>query len=929
MVWPVKSGVAVTAAIYDIDDLRELLLAVLPAFVALAKDIEEGHDDATTALRTALDGSDPPQFYLQFYSGVFILDSTLQTTDPARSARSHASDEEKARKHLMLVLDELESRFLSRRLLPLRQATGFILGTSGDETYPKLRALRRHLLKDGASDQTALSHLRAVVRIASSKQAKRSGLLKCVNEAIAFFSGPMQAARDDDGQSCPARFDEYPSKHVGCFAASMYRLLQQGWSCSTSSGCHIASHVARKAQLSLTAYRCFETTPVRRRDSFANSAQFRILFPTDREAFEWQDSWIEVKDQGREDDRQEELRGDLCIVIRNVTRGSRLRMAVYNERLWQLRVDYDRPFFKQTEECRLEPLRHLLQPRAGGRESRFSAVEGKDRLILSFILATSVLHFHQGPWLQRNLSSENVCFLIRNARSTLDITQPYLTTNCSDAYATPDTTTLNNAHPYPAILSLGILLLEIASGYPMEFGEQEDQCFAALERHDALLKTWQGNGSKATPDGLLRALSACLDPSCLAKKGLDKATTRKGQVSSYVFEEIVYPLGEAMSVAYEIKLDKLHDEILQQKNTAREPETLDYYEEKDKEKQQSATKWFDYLDGVHEFIDRLIDNCENLPDREATKHITVAVLDTGFQPPEGIATQFVEAGRIRATESEMFLADAGGQSRPSDWQTDKDGHGTHVAQILLKVSLVLDVHVARVFERRRDLEDVGLAAQIHQSIARAISRATYEWGVDMIVMCFGFAKPIQVIRKAIEDASKAERPPLFFAAARNDGANENVAWPGRVSEVMGVGSTDGDGCPSSFNPPCDKHPVLYALGEAVPVTAADPSNPSRCTQKFLSGTSCATPVAAGLAANLLACARMATACVPAERRDEYADLPRELQRRDGLRAVLRDRMSRTHNCGVASLLPWHFLSRNRERDNLFLNELRETLDSQS
>jgi hypothetical protein len=270
---------------------------------------------------------------------------------------------------------------------------------------------------------------------------------------------------------------------------------------------------------------------------------------------------------------------DLCIAIRDVPKGCRLRLLVYSKKLWRLRVDIDQPFFKQTENCKLESLHFLLQPEAIGRESRFSAIEGKDRLILSFILATSFLHFHRGPWLQQNLSSENVCFLIPRSRSTFDITKPYLTTSCSGACKAPGVESLNSAHRYPAILSLGIVLLEIASGVRLVFNEEE-KCFSALEHRNALIESWKKDGSKAIPNGLVRALSACLEPGWLSKKRLDKATTTEGQVDRYIFEEIVYPLGEALSIAYEIKLDRLHEEILQQKTIIMESKDFAYYEER-------------------------------------------------------------------------------------------------------------------------------------------------------------------------------------------------------------------------------------------------------------------------------------------------------------------------------------------------------------
>lgn len=84
----------------------------------------------------------------------------------------------------------------------------------------------------------------------------------------------------------------------------------------------------------------------------------------------------------------------------------------------------------------------------------------------------------------------------------------------------------------------------------------------------------------------------------------------------------------------------------------------------------------------------------------------------------------------------------------------------------------------------------------------------------MIIMCFGFDNPIPLIQDAMENASKAKKPPLFFAATRNDGAHKLMAWPARHPSVIGISSTTGDGSRSTFNPSeNDFHPILYAFGE--------------------------------------------------------------------------------------------------------------------
>ncbi|KAL2678787.1 hypothetical protein Neosp_009538 [[Neocosmospora] mangrovei] len=219
-----------------------------------------------------------------------------------------------------------------------------------------------------------------------------------------------------------------------------------------------------------------------------------------------------------------------------------------------------------------------------------------------------------------------------------------------------------------------------------------------------------------------------------------------------------------------------------------------------------------------------------------------------------------------------------------------------------------------------------MATQVHERIAEAISRATNEWKVDMIVMCFGFDEPIHLIREAINNASRGEKPPLFFAATGNDGAHKRMAWPARGKSVIGVSSTAGDGDVSPFNPPDNRaHSVLYAFGEDVPVKVSAPDNPDDHVTKYVSGTSYATAVAAALAANLLGCIRMLAESCPQEDRTNYIHIPEQLQQMSHMLAVLRRHMQKTNFSGFESLLPWDFLSLRLLDDNKILEDIANTL----
>lgn len=117
--------------------------------------------------------------------------------------------------------------------------------------------------------------------------------------------------------------------------------------------------------------------------------------------------------------------------------------------------------------------------------------------------------------------------------------------------------------------------------------------------------------------------------------------------------------------------------------------------------------------GVH----RLFDEFDGLPnEKKDVGRVKVAVLDTGFEPAEGLMVNYEHANRIK--ESKSWVASGGDQEVNSkNWRKDLDGHGTHVAYLLLRVAPVADVHIAQVFKTRKDLEDPEMATTVRERIA--------------------------------------------------------------------------------------------------------------------------------------------------------------------------------------------------------------------
>jgi hypothetical protein len=137
---------------------------------------------------------------------------------------------------------------------------------------------------------------------------------------------------------------------------------------------------------------------------------------------------------------------------------------------------------------------------------------------------------------------------------------------------------------------------------------------------------------------------------------------------------------------------------------------------------------------------------------------------------------------------------------------------------------------------------------------QAIRYVTDVWGVDIITMSFGFRARVSIIDQAIKYSFSKDV--IMFAAASNDGGNEDIAFPALAHEmVIGINSTNAWGDKSNFTPNILSRSENFSiLGEAV--ESSWPKHLGQGPRQWRSGTSYATPIAAGTAATMLFYARM-------------------------------------------------------------------------
>lgn len=181
---------------------------------------------------------------------------------------------------------------------------------------------------------------------------------------------------------------------------------------------------------------------------------------------------------------------------------------------------------------------------------------------------------------------------------------------------------------------------------------------------------------------------------------------------------------------------------------------------------------------------------------------------------------------------------------------------------------------------------------------QAIEWAQGECEADIISMSFGYVSDRMAISKAIRSAMNDRNESIvMFAAAANSGANQRELFPARHESVISIRGTTSNGGFPDFNPPRNRHDgtVLGTLGLEVPSASLSSHD---ITQEYMSGTSVATAVAAGIAGILLGYVYGK----PAE--DTYHIVRDRLQTRQGMLAMFESMASNSIHSGYLYVSPW-------------------------
>jgi hypothetical protein len=251
---------------------------------------------------------------------------------------------------------------------------------------------------------------------------------------------------------------------------------------------------------------------------------------------------------------------------------------IEHEETWHLRAEL---LEEPGSYASMEPLDQLLGD--GSELSYISQCNPREQLTLCYILATSMLYFYPSSWCFTEWTSHMVHFIRRSKTSTsATLTHPYVSIQLqSGSTSSNNPSDRHRTHSHPAILALGIIFLEIASGSRFQRTRKDtptEQCnednhrawqdFKILERKNRHGRTRQ------IPSGLREAIRACLKlepPSSFPSNQL----AEEGPIRHYILSCIVYPLARELRDGYNVDLSDLQKRMASETSGTRSDNSCD------------------------------------------------------------------------------------------------------------------------------------------------------------------------------------------------------------------------------------------------------------------------------------------------------------------------------------------------------------------
>ncbi|KAI0153424.1 hypothetical protein BJ166DRAFT_532751 [Pestalotiopsis sp. NC0098] len=346
----------------------------------------------------------------------------------------------------------------------------------------------------------------------------------------------------------------------------------------------------------------------------------------------------------------------------------------------------------------------------------------------------------------------------------------------------------------------------------------------------------------------------------------------------------------------------------------------------------TAHEFWTLLEKFHRSYSQHVSDRSGNPGMESPRRIRIAVLDTGIDFRHPAIREAKAKGRVREEWCYSWVDHDPGAS-----DDDNELHGTNCVELLHKAAPEADIYVAKVFSQN------SVRLNEAENIAKAIRHAADVWNVDIISMSFGLRRPEANVerdrnkehaasnhyRNIIDDIERSIRrashnPRIIFAAASNDGKNAERAFPANYQpRVICVHASHGNGEDGGINPPAKSGFMTLGMGvelsEREWITKGGRDFP-KYKKVIKSGTSFATPIAAGIAATVLDLASRVEA-IDNQVKDK-------LSWSEGLEKVLNLMTVPDAQGGLSYMAPWHHWKSGWETDETEARSVWDTINRQ-
>ncbi|KAF2115387.1 hypothetical protein BDV96DRAFT_659646 [Lophiotrema nucula] len=534
----------------------ELALAVVPLIIAAAEHHRTVARKSKAVASSKANNEQLLQFYFELYDELSLLRSTLNRVEGTSTHSEviqayHPSGEASRAEHIRQALGTNAQAFesiLNRILKSInnihRLSSRLPEKDLNDPMFSKIEAFQVAIDK-GETHRSLFGRIRFTMN-----EKSRTVALHQIQKGNKKLERLLGASAEEYDRSAHSRRKGAPVARTRQFSGALYHEMARKW---PRSCCHI-QHEAK-----LCLWTCCSTE---HNDGCGDILEMVVAVPDrQRRRASWQESTI--IDSGSDLRTRRTVRFDagesspplspgrdigsesLCTLLQQAQANrANLNIVYENGKLWQRRSSSGSLRLRSPKDVSLQDLL-----RSEGRTWSL-----RDKWILAVVLAHAVLHCSDSPWLAPNWSKEHVSFFKNDSTGEAMLGRPFLKVDFgSHSAGESEDAGLFMAHSNPALLSLGVMLLEVYLGKSIESQYLPEDLFDGNPNENTNLTTALRLLENADGDlvvGFRKAIKSCLDWDVHGPEDT-------GDLRKRLYTAIVEPLEDALEHGFDLKPETL------------------------------------------------------------------------------------------------------------------------------------------------------------------------------------------------------------------------------------------------------------------------------------------------------------------------------------------------------------------------------------